>query len=445
MHTLIGLLLFNLTVSGSEEEALLARRAAAAGELRSVLEASALDPTPGARLRELSASGESAAQHLADSPLAARVAKSVVDARWRGLLDEAQAIEFLSSELDVALADLEFEPLIEAELPEGFPNPTPVAELQLKCYPAYRMVRADMSGPRGGGAFWQLFKHITSNDIAMTAPVETRWSGAREASMAFLYGSPDLGQSGVDGSVEVIDIEPAHAVSLGCRGRMTSEAIEAARAQLERWISERDDVTAAGPLRTLAYNSPMVPDRRKYFEVQIPVQANAPHSDPAGSIVVDFSNPAEPERWSSIDDAVMGGVSASRLEHTPEDTAAFTGVLSLENNGGFASVRVPLDAGSLAGARELVLRFRGDGKSYKLRLRTTQSFDGVNYETRFTTRAGTWEERRFPLDEFAPVWRGREVRDAPELDAALVRSAGLMIADEQVGRFRLELATLAMR
>ena len=57
----------------------------------------------------------------------------------------------------------------------------------------------------------------------------------------------------------------------------------------------------------------------------------------------DFSDPRAAEAWRAIDDRVMGGVSRSRLRHDRAGHAVFEGDVSLERNGGFASVRSSLD------------------------------------------------------------------------------------------------------
>ena len=67
----------------------------------------------------------------------------------------------------------DFKPIVEAEMPSGFPQVTPVREIQIKRYPAYRKAVADARADR---AFWTLFSHIKQNDVAMTAPVEMAWS-----------------------------------------------------------------------------------------------------------------------------------------------------------------------------------------------------------------------------------------------------------------------------
>ena len=93
-------------------------------------------------------------------------------------------------------------------------------------------------------------------------------------------------------------------------------------------------------------------------------------------LVIDFRDPAQVLEWTSVNDQVMGGMSTSQATATTEGMA-FNGVVSLDNNGGFASIRaLPCDYG-LAGAIALVLRVRGDGKAYKFGIRTDDAYDGV--------------------------------------------------------------------
>ena len=58
-------------------------------------------------------------------------------------------------------------------------------------------------------------------------------------------------------------------------------------------------------------------------------------------LICDFIRPPL-LRWTSVNDVVMGGVSDSLMQVSEDGTGVFAGHLSLENNGGFASVRAPL-------------------------------------------------------------------------------------------------------
>ena len=162
------------------------------------------------------------------------------------------------------------------------------------------------------------------------------------------------------------------------------------------------------------------------------------------SVLFDFSDPDSVAHWSPINDGVMGGVSSSAFRFDPAGHALFTGNVSFENNGGFASARCQR---SDLGRRDVVaylLDVRGDGQRYKLNLRTDTGFDGINYQAHFDAPAGNWSKRRLTSADFRATWRGRPVPDAPALDATAVRQIGLMIADRQEGPFTLSVRSIAV-
>lgn len=153
--------------------------------------------------------------------------------------------------------------------------------------------------------------------------------------------------------------------------------------------------------------------------------------------LLDFDDPADAALWRPVDDVVMGGVSRSTFGLAAPGIARFAGHVSLENSGGFASVRTPSRAWDAAGARAFVLQVQGDGRQYKFTLRTGDGFDGIQYQARFQPPAGAWTCVRLPVEAFAASFRGRPVPAAPALDPAQVRTLGLMISDRQAGAFEL--------
>ena len=160
--------------------------------------------------------------------------------------------------------------------------------------------------------------------------------------------------------------------------------------------------------------------------------------------LLDFDHDADFASWYPVDDVVMGGVSRSAFERAAPGVARFHGEVSLENSGGFASVRtVPRDWHAGA-ATAFLLRVRGDGKTYKFTIRTSDGFDGIQYQQRFLAPAGRWCDVRLPVDGFAPTFRGRRVPFAPALDAAKVRALGLMLSDRQAGAFELLVDRIAI-
>lgn len=155
-------------------------------------------------------------------------------------------------------------------------------------------------------------------------------------------------------------------------------------------------------------------------------------------MITEFTNAQEADLWRSVDDDVMGGVSDGTFTVTPAETGVFSGELSLENNGGFASVRRNVEDVDLAGARAIALRVKGDGRPYQFRLQTKTANDSISYRAEFETNADEWTEVSLPVADFEPVFRGKVVADAPELKPNEVKQIGFLLADKQPGNFRLE-------
>ena len=157
-----------------------------------------------------------------------------------------------------------------------------------------------------------------------------------------------------------------------------------------------------------------------------------------------FDTAASVADFSPIDDRVMGGRSASRLRHDPAGYAVFEGEVSLADGGGFASVRSrPLPLG---GAQALTCRIEvlGDGKRYKLNLRTDDLFDGVTYQAMFEPLPGEWTVLRLPLASFVPTWRGSLVDSVSAFRPESLRQLGLTIGDRQAGAFALAMRSIAL-
>jgi hypothetical protein len=249
-----------------------APRSRGLGLIRDALDAGPSRADAAARLRVYHDAVAGALPLVAGNVEAAETLRAA-QARADRLKDDEKAAGVLRTALAEARDTLAFEPLREAELPEGFPGPTSVGEVRLKSYPAYRLARTSMAGSQGT-AFWTLFGHIQKNKIAMTAPVEMTCGGksSSRTAMAFLYRSTSLGKPGKDGKVEVEDVPAGSAVSIGVRGEMTEARIAQARKRLESWFDAHPEYASISPVRVMGYNSPFVPAARRYWEVEIPVR-----------------------------------------------------------------------------------------------------------------------------------------------------------------------------
>jgi len=146
-----------------------------------------------------------------------------------------------------------------------------------------------------------------------------------------------------------------------------------------------------------------------------------------------------PGPWQTVNDGVMGGISSSRMVEA-DGVLTFKGELSLENNGGFASVRrlVETDLSQVTGVR---LEVRGDQRTYQFRLRQNDRFDGVAWRAEFTTTA-EWQTVELSFDQFVPVFRGRRVPDAGPVVAASIKQIGFLLADKTPGPFKLQIRSI---
>jgi hypothetical protein len=161
-----------------------------------------------------------------------------------------------------------------------------------------------------------------------------------------------------------------------------------------------------------------------------------------GRTLFDFSDAAVAAAWYAIDDGVMGGRSQSSLRHDAAGHARFAGAVSLDNGGGFASVRSRPQDLSVSATAAYLIAVRGDGRRYKLALRIDDGFDGVSYQAAFIAPADAFHVVRLPLVGFAATMRGRVAATAAVLAPAKVRQAGLLIADRQAGPFALDIRWL---
>ncbi|MFK8182420.1 MAG: CIA30 family protein [Phormidesmis sp.] len=145
----------------------------------------------------------------------------------------------------------------------------------------------------------------------------------------------------------------------------------------------------------------------------------------------------EASRWRNVDDNVMGGISQGELSITTQGTGWFKGTLSLENNGGFSSVRRDTSDYDFSNISSVITRVKGDGRRYQLRIQTRDA-DSVTYRAIFETTADEWQTVSVDVEAFEPVFRGRVIESAPSLNAEGIYQIGFLIADKKSGDFSLE-------
>ena len=148
--------------------------------------------------------------------------------------------------------------------------------------------------------------------------------------------------------------------------------------------------------------------------------------------------------WTTVNDPVMGGMSTSMITFG-DGGLVFSGNVSLENNGGFASARSPQDPDigrRATDAKSLRVHAKGDGKTYLLKVGIAgQSW---SYIQRFQTEAAVQRTYDLPVEGFAPVGMRLDPEpDAPRtLDPSLINQVAVYILDKQQGPFEITVGAI---
>jgi len=159
---------------------------------------------------------------------------------------------------------------------------------------------------------------------------------------------------------------------------------------------------------------------------------------PLYTTVVLGGSPLEDLQWRVVNDTVMGGVSTSSVSIVDEKTR-FAGVLSLENNGGFASMRTANLGEVDPESTEVILTVIGDGRTYLFDLRNSSRRSAFSYRNSFETLAGEEVTVRLPVKDFVATHFGRRLPNMPGLSAAEIEAVGITLADGSPGPFRLDI------
>ncbi len=155
-------------------------------------------------------------------------------------------------------------------------------------------------------------------------------------------------------------------------------------------------------------------------------------------VLFDFQKAEAAKDWQTINDDVMGGVSEGHFQITENGTLEFFGTLSLENNGGFASVRTTARNLGLQEGDALLVRLRGDGREYSMNVYVSTPLVAFSYRAAIETQRDEWLEIELPLEECVATRFGKLLPDAPPVDPKEINGLGFLLGDKKSGPFQVE-------
>jgi len=159
-------------------------------------------------------------------------------------------------------------------------------------------------------------------------------------------------------------------------------------------------------------------------------------------MVFNFTEHSDVSNWRIVDDVVMGGRSSGNFSLTPNGHGLFKGSVSLENNGGFSSVRCNIGKIEMKDYTTLKIRVKGDGKKYQIRIKA-RARDYFSYVTYIET-SSDWEIIEVPLQDFYASFRGRRV-NYPNFSEDYMEEIGFLFGNKKAEDFALEIDYIQLK
>ena len=155
-----------------------------------------------------------------------------------------------------------------------------------------------------------------------------------------------------------------------------------------------------------------------------------------------FTKSSDISPWYVVNDGVMGGLSRGSFTRTSEGHGLFQGDVSLDNNGGFTSVRYRFSPMQVKSNAKIKLRLKGDGKEYQFRIKDN-SRQYYSYIITFET-SSDWQDIEIPLSQMTPSFRGRTL-DLPNFSEDQIEEIVFLIANKKEERFELLLDSIELQ
>lgn len=114
---------------------------------------------------------------------------------------------------------------------------------------------------------------------------------------------------------------------------------------------------------------------------------------------IDFGLEKGGSNWGVTNDTVMGGRSRGRARLT-EDAVSYAGRISLENNGGFSSLKSGYERLDLSGFEYLEMRVKSQGARFAFTLEMSTRFYLPYYKHAVETKTDDWEVIKIKMTDF---------------------------------------------
>lgn len=139
--------------------------------------------------------------------------------------------------------------------------------------------------------------------------------------------------------------------------------------------------------------------------------------------------------WKIINDDVMGGHSSSEYSMN-NNSILFSGFTSLDNNGGFASIRGILNKNLASHLSQIKIYHEKDERDYEIILKSKKN----NYSYRHLLKT-----EFINLSDFEASYRGSKIVNYQSIVASDIESIGIIIADGKQSDFEIILNVIEFK
>ncbi|NRD22794.1 CIA30 family protein [Winogradskyella litoriviva] len=158
--------------------------------------------------------------------------------------------------------------------------------------------------------------------------------------------------------------------------------------------------------------------------------------------IFNFNSDSNISNWKIVDDVVMGGRSNGEFKLSNEGYGEFSGKISLENNGGFSSVRYAFETLNSSGYSKFIIRIKGDGKMFQFRVKANSN-SRHSYIYKFNTTRD-WQTIEIPFKEMSPSFRGYAL-DIPNYNGEQMENITFLIGNKKEESFMLLIDSIILK
>ena len=153
-------------------------------------------------------------------------------------------------------------------------------------------------------------------------------------------------------------------------------------------------------------------------------------------LIFDFNSNSDISAWRVVDDVVMGGESEGNFKLNENGNGVYFGEVSLENNGGFSSLRFRFNKKEISNYSKIILKIKGDGKDYQFRVKDNYR-NFYSYISSFSTNKN-WQLISINLSEMYPGFRGRKL-EMSKFSSSIIEEIAFLIGNKRNESFKIEI------